>query len=263
MITFITSVRHPHNSNNYNNCWKILNKTLHSISSQNNKDYRIIVVANKILDRFNNTNIVYIQTDLVPGAQIKQSHAHIQRSCIRTDKGSKYLIGLNEANNDKNDFIMFVDADDFVRNDTIDVINEMSPQNGVVIRRGLIKMEDRYIHDRNINNVCGSTFVYRKQLLKDIFNTRNNMQSYEQHADVIGINDDYLVQHLLGSHQIHVNFFKEQNTPFDECHKPLIMYNKGTGENWALTRHIHDSFKNKQHLWKVLSQDIIHQYNIT
>lgn len=42
LITFVTSIRHPDNSNDYELVWKLLENTLISISSQTNQDLQLI-----------------------------------------------------------------------------------------------------------------------------------------------------------------------------------------------------------------------------
>lgn len=64
MITFITSIRHPNSSHNYIRVWEILKKTLYSVCGQSNENFRVIVVANEILDDFSDDNRI-VNTEFI------------------------------------------------------------------------------------------------------------------------------------------------------------------------------------------------------
>ncbi|MBT6687193.1 MAG: hypothetical protein HOB05_12775 [Bacteroidetes bacterium] len=65
MLVFITCVKNPVNSVSYENVWRLLNNTLYSICSQQDPDFRVIVVCDKVLPLFHHENLINTYTEFV------------------------------------------------------------------------------------------------------------------------------------------------------------------------------------------------------
>lgn len=65
MLVFVTAVKHPDNSASYEDVWRLLNNTLYSVCSQNDTDFRVVVVCDKKLPLFHNEDLINKYTDFV------------------------------------------------------------------------------------------------------------------------------------------------------------------------------------------------------
>lgn len=127
MVYFVTCVKHPENSHSYEDTWKLLQNTLHSVCNQNDKDFQVLVMCNKILDNFENddkifnTRLIELDWDAPTTKDKWQINAHVNNTegmrYIKKDRGSKYslaLCELDKLNPSSDDYVMFFDADDFL-----------------------------------------------------------------------------------------------------------------------------------------------------
>lgn len=65
MLVFVTCVKHPENSQSYDEVWRLLNNTLYSVCSQQDTDFRVIVVCDKQLPLFHHEELINKYTDFV------------------------------------------------------------------------------------------------------------------------------------------------------------------------------------------------------
>ena len=65
MIIFITCVKHPENSQSYDKVWQLLNNSLYSVCSQQDTDFRVIVVCDKELPLLHHQELIYKYTEFV------------------------------------------------------------------------------------------------------------------------------------------------------------------------------------------------------
>ena len=65
MLVFVTCVKHPENSQSYDKVWQLLNNSLYSVCSQQDTDFRVIVVCDKELPLFHHQEIISKYTEFV------------------------------------------------------------------------------------------------------------------------------------------------------------------------------------------------------
>lgn len=65
MLVFVTAVKHPDNSESYEDVWRLLNNTLYSVCSQNHADFRVVVVCDRKLPLFHNEELINRHTDFI------------------------------------------------------------------------------------------------------------------------------------------------------------------------------------------------------
>jgi hypothetical protein len=65
MLVFVTAVKHPDNSESYEDVWRLLNNTLYSVCNQTNIDFRVVVVCDQKLPLFHNGGLINQYTDFV------------------------------------------------------------------------------------------------------------------------------------------------------------------------------------------------------
>src|SRR5690242_17396181 len=122
MLAFVTTLRHPHNSADYNRVEALLQDTLASLTRQSCDDYVIIIVGNRRPAFPLPARTHFIEVDFPPPSTLKGPQTGKAR-CI-WDKGTKACIGLLAAQGFDPEYAMLVDADDFVHRDLAAFVSE-------------------------------------------------------------------------------------------------------------------------------------------
>lgn len=65
MLVFVTSVVHPDNCNSYEKIWQLLNNTLYSVCSQQDQNFRVIVVCNKQMPLYHHAELINRHTEFI------------------------------------------------------------------------------------------------------------------------------------------------------------------------------------------------------
>ena len=79
MLVFVTAVKHPRNSESYDLVWRLLNNTLYSVCSQNDTDFRVIVVCDKKMPLIHNAELINQYTDFVEVDFPSHGHEVVKR----------------------------------------------------------------------------------------------------------------------------------------------------------------------------------------
>jgi len=134
MLTFITTLRHPHNSTNYRCVESLLQNTLSSLAQQSSDDYVAIVVGNRRPSFPMPERAVFVEVDFPPPSDVNGPRTG--RAPVIWDKGTKIAIGLVAARAHRPDYVMAVDADDFVHRDVTAYVHAHGGHDGWVVKRG-------------------------------------------------------------------------------------------------------------------------------
>jgi hypothetical protein len=166
VIVFLTSIRHPLNSNSYDRVLALLENTLRSIRAQSDPEWRAIVVCNERPERpFDDPRVVYLPVAFPPPSDV--AHACIGMDALRLDRGCKYLVGLAHAARFAPDHVMFFDADDFVSNRVAAFANAHAAAAGWYIPQGYVYDEELALFGRldNFHLICGTSHIVRYDAL--------------------------------------------------------------------------------------------------
>ena len=166
MLVFVACIKHPENSQSYDEVWKLLNNTLFSVCSQSDHNFRVIVVCDKKLPLFHHEELINTYTEFVevdipchgddvlknfdrlgnlspPLANPKwwnrwqekdfvitkpEGYFHIANVVL--NMASKFLIGILAAQKYNPEYVVFFDGDDYVGNDIAAYVNAHSRKNG-------------------------------------------------------------------------------------------------------------------------------------
>ncbi|MCP4397072.1 MAG: hypothetical protein GY801_07200 [bacterium] len=258
MLVFITSVKHPDYSYSYNKVWRLLNNTLYSICSQKDSHFRVIVVCNKQLPLFHHADMIqqftrFIEVDFpCPGKEVRDNIKRLgnltppigdpswenkryrpeweaTRTNVRTDKGSKLLIGILAAKEYNPQYIFLFDADDYVGNDIIDYVHAHPGENGWIMTKAY-KMKGDYLQAvDNHNSICGTGNIYNYNvLLSDIPQTVSVRSS--QNELFKEVNTEFLLM-TLGRHVYSRTYYEKKKHPFKDYPYRSVIAFLGHGEN--------------------------------
>src|ERR671914_2313327 len=106
MLAFIISVRHPDNASDYRHVERLLERTLASVSGQEHRSFRIVVVGNRHPEFDLPECCEFVAVDFPPPSTIRS--ARTEREAVLKDKGTKLAVGLLAAREHEPDYAMTV-----------------------------------------------------------------------------------------------------------------------------------------------------------
>lgn len=163
MLIFLIPFKNKETANSWAIASKLLNRTLRSILNQKCKDFKAIVICNQMPESsIIDTNIFYLKMD-------NPSYAH-SHHLKQIDKSAKLLAGFKFAQQFKPNYIMAVDADDFINQEIAGYIKH-NPANGYYINKGYVytSKSDLYVQQKDFNRICGTALITKADLFKSCF----------------------------------------------------------------------------------------------
>jgi hypothetical protein len=159
MLAFITTLRHPQNSNEYGQVERLLEDTLRSVAQQTSEEFIVIVVGNRRPSFELPAKTEFVQVDFPPPAP--PTGAQTERAPFVWDKGTKLGIGLVAAARHEPTHVMIFDADDFVHRRLAATVAAEPDHGGWVIHDGWMysRARNAYIAQPDFNRTCGTSFV--------------------------------------------------------------------------------------------------------
>jgi len=235
MFTFITSIRHPKNSLYYERVWDLLRDTLVSVCSQTCDKFNVIIVCNEVLDDFSdipiirNANVQFVTVDLDPPSTAEGPVTGVPACNI--DRGLKFVIGLIAARKHNPEYIMFVDADDFISRNIVKHALDNPGEMGWYFERGIYIQDFQITYRLNFRQTCGTSHILNyNTLVQDIDFNKLSVSSTK--SDILNHVHPFFVKGVLGCHMNYETYFF--NCYYHLNKWPLVdsaAYNMGTGEN--------------------------------
>ena len=159
MLAFITTLRNPQNAADYGRVEALLQDTLASLTQQSGDDFVVIIVGNRRPAFPLPQRVQFIEVDFPPPSAIQGPRTG--PASVIWDKGTKNAVGLIAAREFGPDYVMFVDADDFVHRDLAAFVHDRPGHAGWVVKRGLMYSRRRngYKRLRDFYRFCGTSFI--------------------------------------------------------------------------------------------------------
>lgn len=159
MLALITTLRHPQNSADYCRVESLLHDTLASLSLQSCDDYRMIIVGNRRPAFPLPERAIFVDVNFPPPFDLKAPQTG--PAPVIWDKGTKIAIGLIAARDFGPEYVMAVDADDFVHRDVAAFARDHPGRAGWVVKRGWIysRARNAYAPRRRFFRICGTSFI--------------------------------------------------------------------------------------------------------
>jgi hypothetical protein len=229
MIVFVTSIRHPTNSEDYARVERLLGRTLRSIDGQHDRRFRAIAVGNRPPSVPLPASADFVQVDFPPPSPAKT--AKVGREAILADKGTKLAVGVLAAARYGPTHVMTVDADDFVSNRISGFVNERPKATGWYVDVGykLLDSANVVAAVERFNEQCGTSLILPFDAL--------GVPELPLHAtqdEVYAGFGEFTVRELLGSHRMALTHFRDLGRPLERLPFRGAVYVVGTGENaWS------------------------------
>ncbi len=159
MLAFITTLRHPQNAANYGRVEALLQDTLASLTQQSCDDYVVIIVGIRRPSFPLPERTFFVEVDFPPPSDLQGPRTGA--ASVIWDKGTKNGVGLIAARDIGPEYVMFVDADDFVHRELAAFVHARPNHAGWVIKRGLMysRRRNAYKRLRNFYRYCGTSFI--------------------------------------------------------------------------------------------------------
>ena len=174
MLCFIVPVKSKVVSSDWPYFSKLVERTLNSLSNQDDSSYEIIMVCHEVPDfNFKSPKLHIIHADFDP-PQIKSDESREESVNKKEfDKASKIKLGFNYASRFNPDYVMVVDSDDLISNKIVSFVESQDKgQPGWYINKGYNYREGAkylFYKNRTFNHLCGSAVIIRPDLTDGLF----------------------------------------------------------------------------------------------
>ncbi|GHH76485.1 glycosyltransferase family 2 protein [Promicromonospora soli] len=226
MIAFVTSLRHPVNSDDYPRVEALLRDTLRSLTAQDHPDFAVFVVGNKEPGFLLPDKVHFVPVDFPPPVLTRGPRT--PRDAFVWDKGTKIGIGLLAARAVEPDHVMIVDADDFVHRSLAGFVARHPDAPGWVLTNGYIYSRARqtFRRQRTFNRVCGTSHVVR-------FDAYAVPARLDTKASQTQVADGYgeRLHRILGAHHDAVDWLASNDFLLARLPFRGAVYQVDTGEN--------------------------------
>jgi hypothetical protein len=217
MIYFLIPLRSAKTSNNWAAVEKLFNNTLASVFNQEDQDFRVIVACHEKpqLEHAYGNRLEFLIAEFPPPMMTSQ---HL------TDKFYKKRMLVNRAQQMDAEYIMFVDADDYISNRISGWIKGRSHPTGWFFKTGYEynSGENTIRVTPNFNHICGTSAILNISSLTEPVDT-----SFTDYVR----KDEYLFDF---GHNEWLNILDLQKKPhLDAIPFKGAIYVLNTGENWT------------------------------
>ena len=250
MLVFVTSVKHPNNSQSYEKVWRLLNNTLYSVCSQLDTDFLVVVVCDKQLPLFHHRELIEKYTEFVEvdfpshgenvlndfdrlgnlsspirdlqfwdnpssqrGTKTENAISEGEASLMANymlNRGAKQLIGILASQKYIPEYVCFFDADDYVGNDISAYVNSHPGENGWLMTHGYKLYENLISPFYKVTTFCGTGTIFNYSLLLEGISPNLNEAS-TQNEIFQYVNSEFLV--VLARHGKIKSYFQKKNRP--------------------------------------------------
>ena len=147
----------------------LLRQTLASVSRQSCQAFRVLIVCHEIPDVGPKQARWTLPPIGIAGAPFSPPSERVAFQ-MRQDKERKVAIGIARLLREGCDWIMKLDADDLLAQETCKFIEE-SGTDAVIFRKGIVRLSESKWHllePSNFHRVCGTCFAFRRHLILDL-----------------------------------------------------------------------------------------------
>jgi hypothetical protein len=244
MLAFITTLRHPHNSADYGRVESLLRNTLESLTRQSSDDHVAIVVGNRRPSFPMPRRVVFVEVDFPPPSVVNGPRTG--RAPVIWDKGTKTAIGLIAARDHRPDYVMAIDADDFVHREVAAFVHDRLGRSGWVVNRGWVysRARNAYRLRRRFYRVCGTSFI----IPFDAYDVPSGLTvSSTQHdiAEAFGERLEKILEHGYA-----FDYWREHGRTLEPLPFPGAVYHMDTGENHSDNQLFGPALPYRDHLYR-------------
>lgn len=232
MVVFLTSLRHPLNSNNYTRVEQLFETSLCSVCNQTSDEFRVVAVCNQLPQiHFKDERVIYHIVDFPPPSQ--QSTAHIPGGARGIDKGSKLLSGALLARHFDPDYLFIFDADDLIHTGVVQYLEESPKAHGWYVDAGYTfdAATKRIQRTHGMVRYCGTTLAPNLDIILRLSGQAGALDERASRDELLRCAPPGMIQHIWGHHSYLPGFFGEHGYRMQRFTFRAAAWVLGTGEN--------------------------------
>jgi hypothetical protein len=235
MVVFVTSLRHPHNARNFRHVETIFERSVRSVCSQIDPEFRVVVVSNvKPQIGFDDPRIIYHVVDYPPpsaaAGPVPSSEARWR------DKGTKLLAGMLLAREFAPRGFAIFDSDDVVSRRLAGLVNGTPTPAGWYIDHGYAVNCRTWTARRQSGMVryCGTTLIPNADVLLGLANLKPGLHAHSTHQELLDGLTPFYNTHIIGSHFYMLQYFAARGLHLRRVPFRAVGWMQETGENSLL-----------------------------
>lgn len=193
MLVFISAIKHPHNSADYNRVEELLHQTVKNLCDQTVDSFKLVIVCNQIPSwqkEFDGV-VHFVKCHMSPITNVKSNRVGLDIGHL--DKGIKLACAIHYAQKFDPKYVMVFDGDDFVSNEVAAYVDNHEG-NGWYVKYGFVfdHSTNGLKESQSFQNICGTSAIIRN----DLFFKKNSHVQVCQRLVSFGWNRDYMI-HLI------------------------------------------------------------------
>jgi hypothetical protein len=239
---FLIPLPHPRSCRSYARMTALLEHTLRSVCNQEDGLFHVIVICHERPPvAFDHPNLTFLCVDFaplpapgVPGFRTEAGDGIQMRFSdkrIRTDKGCKFVLGLQHARALDPTHVMFVDCDDFISSRVSAFVRRHRGAHGWFLKEGYL-----YSHGSsqmalmgNFNRKCGSGEILPFQPLV----WPKQVPVHASKEEILATVDNSFLEHVLGGHRHAPAYFAGRGMPLEPLGFRGAVWHVNHGENYS------------------------------
>ena len=254
---FVACIKHPANSQSYDEVWRLLNKTLFSVCSQQDKNFRVIVVCDKALPLFHHQDLINRHTDFIEVNFSSHSDSVLEKferlgnlsppwanaywwlrwneedfvrgkpdgyfhiANVFLNMGTKLLVGILAAEKYNPDYVAIFDGDDFIGEDISAFANANPGKNGWLMTYVYKLAGNQVAPVYAANSFCGTGNILNYALIRNFIgervSERSTQSEFFEHVD-----SEFLIS--IANHKKIKPYFEKQGFPLAEFPTRSVLY---------------------------------------
>lgn len=236
MLVFVTTLRHPHNSTQYERVETLLEASLRSLCAQDDPRFQIVVVANRRpAFTFGDPRLHYHIVDYPPPTEKRASATGMD--VVMRDKGTKLLSGVLYSKPFGPTYFAFLDADDFVSRRLSGFVNARPGRPGWYVDDGyvLTYRTRRMQRKSGLVRYCGTTVIVNATDLRTIIGDHLTPASTQEEMRA-SLPRQFLHFAMGDPSPYMVRFMADRGRRLKPLPFRSVVWLQGTGENHTAIR---------------------------
>jgi hypothetical protein len=237
VLVFLTSIRHPHNSNNFAQVEKLFEISLRSVCAQTDPDFAVVVTCNvQPRIEFHDPRVIYHLVDYPPPSPERK--AQIPPQALYRDKGMKLLAAMLRARSLNPDYFMIFDADDLVSRRVAAYANAHPNTPGWYVDAGYVinYQTQRMQRKHGMIRWCGTSLIPNARYLLQSSQVAEAFPDAPTPAEIDAQVDRSFVLDVLGNHVAPVGVFARQGWRMRPLPFRAIAWVQANEENHTMIR---------------------------
>lgn len=264
MLVFVACIKHPDNSKSYDDVWRLLNNTLFSVCSQQDTDFRVIVVCDKELPLYHHADFINQYTDFIevdfpshsedvlrdfdrlgnlepclesPGRWMRWEEndfakgrpvGYFHIANVFLNMGTKLLVGILAAEKYNPGYVAIFDGDDYLSKDISAYANSQPEANGWIMTHGYKLAGNKVAPSYAGDSFCGTGNIINYEITKKFISEKISETSTQNELFEY-VDSEFLI--TIAHHRKFKPYFGERGFPLLDFPTRSVLYQVAHAES--------------------------------